>query len=146
MLSLLINLIQVVFRFQIAYLFSNNNEIQNLVADNILSLTLHVFPTLIMYSVNSILRLLGHDSFQFYMNIFLYPIMIIVISYLFCFTMKLGVMGIILGFGLGRLFFIFFMLLKIFCFVDWKKNILMKKFLKEINVVHDCEKSLLNDF
>ena len=138
-LSLLINVLQVVFRYEIARLFTANVKIQNLVAFNIILMTLHIFPTLMMYSLNSVLRLLDHDNFQFYCNVLLYPIMIIIVSYIFCFVLNLGVMGIILGFGLSRFVFILILLIKIFCFVDWKKMILNKKYSETENLSYDID-------
>ena len=124
--SLLINILQVVFRSEIASIFTNNEKIHALVSYNTILMTIHIYPTLMMYSLNSILRLLDYNKFQFYTNIVVYPIMVITLSYIMCFTMKLGVIGIIVGFGIAKYLFTIIMLIKIFFIVDWEKSVLDK--------------------
>ncbi len=122
MLGLCINIIQVYFRNEIAAIFDADPKIQKLVAFNMLIFVVDVFNSLYMYSLSSILRVLGYYYYQMYFNVVVYPLCIIFFDYYFGFHMKLKVMGIIIAFVVSKSIIIWSFILKTYFLADWSEN------------------------
>lgn len=118
--SMLAIVLLLVFRYQIGYLYTGDLMLSRRMADILVVYTLNVFPTLAFYSIASIYRLLGHDAFLFQMATIVYPIMVVISSYVFCFPMHLKVYGINLGFSLSKMVIVLYMIYRLYKKVDWK--------------------------
>lgn len=92
--SIVIIVLEQYYRDSIARIFTSKESIVEQLKPNIDLFSVGVISTLLGPSVNSLYRIVGKESFMFWVNVVYYPVAIAISSYIFCFTMGLGVWGL----------------------------------------------------
>jgi Na+-driven multidrug efflux pump len=81
-----------------------------------------VYGTLNFAGVCSIYRLLGHDNYLLVLTIVGYPSVLAIVGYFCCFTLGMGVTGIVIAVVVARLVVFIHAVWKLFFRVEWKKS------------------------
>ena len=106
----------------ISGIYSKNKNILEDLKKNLLIFSLNIFPTLILFSLNTLLRLNLMNKFQFFYNVIFYPILGGVLSAFFCFGLDLKALGLTLGFSLAKFSISIFFLWKLFWCIKWDRS------------------------
>lgn len=106
----------------IAQVFTASDDLVDKVSYNIRIYCFNLFPTLILLSFNTLYRVVGRDEIQFAVNIIAFPIAIIIVSYLFCFTLGLKVAGLTISFSVCKLASVFLLAYVLYRVIEWKAD------------------------
>ena len=118
------------FKYEVGYMYTGDEALSVRMADILVVYTINVFPTLAFYSVCSIYRLLDYEGYLFRLTTVIYPAMVVVSSYFFCFPLGLKVYGINWGFSLSKAVIIVYMIWKLYTDIDWSSHAQSKDLAK----------------
>lgn len=102
LLSVIFVVLVMIFRWEIALIYTGHNDATPIVAMGLLIYCTNVFPTFILYSLSTVMRYLDKNTLAVFSTTIIMPILVILISGFLCFNMKMGALGLIWGFFLSK--------------------------------------------
>lgn len=140
-MSLIIIFLQIIFKDSLTSLFTKYYKIYPLVKKIFVIYSFNVFPTLVLYTLNTVLRVIEQNCFQFFINSFFLPVIIIFTSYFFCFYLDMGVIGLFWSCGICKSLVVVILFFMLFFKFSWN---LEKEFYDEEEIKKLVDKNYKN--
>ena len=131
--GLILAVLQTIFRESITRVWVQTEELVPYIKYNIILYIFNIFPTLSLLAFNTVYRVIGKDEIQFRMNIFVFPIAIAIVSYIFCFVLDMKIVGLNISFSLCKIATIAFLAWYLYVKVEWKHRKLSESFTQSIH-------------
>ena len=120
LISIFLIIIIYLYSDEIAGIFTTKEIVTKSLSINIKLFTIYAYFTLTIPSVNTLYRVLKRDRFIIWSNVVVYPASNIILNYLLCHYLQLGVIGLNLGFILTSIVMTITLLLNLYLNVNWK--------------------------
>ena len=138
-IALVVIIFQIVFRDNLASFFTSYKKIHPLFEKIMFIYVLNVFPTLVLYTLNTVLRVIDQNCFQFFINTFFLPIIIVFTSYFFCIYQNMGVIGLFWSCGICKSLTVVILIIALFFKFSW--DVKNKEFYDEEEIQHLIEEN-----
>ena len=120
MFSFVFLILTQILKFQIAWIFTGSEYLTSRMGEMYFIYGFNIFPTLTLYSLNTIFRILDEHELLFRVNTVYNVILTISLSYLFCFGFDLRASGINVGFMISKNIIVLFCFYQLYWKIEWK--------------------------